>query len=116
MTENADTSLYAMSDRAIMVTLGLFLKETRLAQNKTQSEVAAAAGLVRSTLVQIESGKGGTLLSFIQIMRILGQLHLFQHFQVNKQISPLELAKLEQAQRQRASHKHNNNQETQSDW
>lgn len=43
------------------------------------------------------------MLSFIQIVRALGQLQLFQAFDINPQISPLQLAKIEQKKRQRAS-------------
>jgi transcriptional regulator with XRE-family HTH domain len=102
---NEDISWYAMSDKAILEIIGQFLKEARLQRNKTQQEVAVTSGIARSTLVQIENGGGGTLMSFIQIMRALEQLHLFRYFEVKKQISPLELAKLEQASRQRARSK-----------
>lgn len=115
--ENTDIYWYAMSDKALLALLGEFLKENRLQQNKTQQQVAVASGIARSTLVQIENGGGGTLLSFIEIMRTLEQLHLFSNFQVKKQISPLELARLEQTKRQRASRKkNNNNQNNESPW
>jgi transcriptional regulator with XRE-family HTH domain len=97
---------YAMSDPAILAALGTFIQQTRLQQNKTQQQVAAAAGVNRSTLVQIENTGGGTLLSFIQILRALEQLQLFQHFEVKQQqLSPLQLAKIDQKKRQRASNK-----------
>ncbi|MFN5546581.1 MAG: helix-turn-helix transcriptional regulator, partial [Bacteroidota bacterium] len=60
-----------MSDPAMLERLGEFVKQTRLQQNKTQQQVATAAGINRSTMVQIEKGAGGTLLSFIQILRAL---------------------------------------------
>jgi transcriptional regulator with XRE-family HTH domain len=95
-----------MSDPAILAVLGTFIQQTRLQQNKTQQQVAAAAGVNRSTLVQIENTGGGTLLSFIQILRALEQLQLFQHFEVKQQqLSPLQLAKIDQKKRQRASNK-----------
>jgi transcriptional regulator with XRE-family HTH domain len=117
MTEITNISWYAMSDKALLTTIGQFLKENRLQQNKTQQQVAVASGIARSTLVQIENGKGGSLISFVQIMRSLEQLHFFNYFQVKRQISPLELAKLEQTKRQRASRKKgNNNQQNESTW
>ena len=94
---------HAMSDPAILEVLGNFIKQTRLQQNKTQQQVAVAAGINRSTMVQIENGGGGTLLSFIQIVRALGQLQLFQNFEVKQQLSPLQLAKIDRKKRQRAS-------------
>lgn len=96
---------YAMSDPAILEVLGNFIQQTRLQQNKTQQQVAVAAGINRSTMVQIENGGGGTLLSFIQILRALEQLQVLQIFEINQQISPLQLAKIDQKKRQRASNK-----------
>lgn len=103
--EKSDKLWYAMSDPAIIAILGNLIQKTRLQKNKTQEEVATAAGVNRSTIVKIENGGGGTLLSFVQILRSLEQLHLLQNFEVREQISPLELAKLDQKKRQRASKK-----------
>lgn len=104
--ETATKQWYAMSDPAILEVLGNFIQQTRLQQNKTQQQVAAAAGINRSTMVQVEKGGGGTLLSFIQILRALEQLQLFQNFEVKQQqLSPLQLAKIDQKKRQRASNK-----------
>lgn len=105
MMEKDIHNWYAMSDPAILKVLGHFIQQTRLQQNKTQQQVAIAAGINRSTLVQMENSGGGTLLSFIQVIRALEQLHLFQHFVIRQQPSPLQLAKMEQQKRQRASGK-----------
>jgi transcriptional regulator with XRE-family HTH domain len=103
--EKSNKLWYAMSDPAILDVLGNFIQQARLQKNKTQDEVATAAGVNRSTIVKIENGGGGNLLSFIQILRSLEQLHLLQNFEVRQQLSPLELAKIEQKKRQRASNK-----------
>lgn len=99
------TNIYnnSISDKAVLELIGTYLKETRLRQNKTQQELAEAAGINRSTLVQIESGGGGGLLTFVQIMRALDQLAVFKNFEISEQISPLLLAKLQRNKRQRAS-------------
>ena len=109
---------HAMSDPALLEMLGTFIRETRLQQNKTQQQVATAAGVNRSTVVQIENGGGGTLLSLVQILRGLGQLSLFQNFEVKQpQLSPPQLAKLEQNRRQRASRKKEDiTENSKSDW
>ena len=97
---------HAMSDPALLELLGRFIQQTRLQQNKTQQQVATAAGINRSTMVQIENGSGATMLSFIQILRALEQLQMFENFEPKQQLpSPLELAKMEQKKRQRASTK-----------
>ncbi|MFM6952735.1 MAG: helix-turn-helix domain-containing protein [Bacteroidota bacterium] len=106
-----------MSDPAILELLGKYIQQTRLQQNKTQQQIATTAGLNRSTVVQIEKGGGGTMISFIQILRALEQLQILEHFEVKQQISPLQLAKLEQNKRQRASAKKvGQNKKTKIDW
>lgn len=108
---------HAMSDPSMLEQLGEFVKQTRLQQNKTQQQVATAAGINRSTMVQVEKGGGGTMLSFIQILRALEQLQIFEHFEIKQQFSPLQLAKLEQHKRQRASTKKDSqHKKTKSDW
>ena len=46
---------HAMSEPALLELLGKFIQQTRLQQNKTQQQVATAAGINRSTMVQIEN-------------------------------------------------------------
>jgi transcriptional regulator with XRE-family HTH domain len=106
MMDITTTNMNANSDKAILEAIGGWLKETRLRQNKTQQELADAVGINRSTLIQMESGGGGGLLTFVQIMRALDQLHLFKNFEISDQISPLLLAKLQRKKRQRASSTH----------
>ena len=105
MMDKSSNLWYEMSDFAILEIIGEFIKETRLTKNQTQQQLATASGIDRFTIARIENGKGGTLKSFIQIMRSLEQLHLFQNFQIQHQISPLVLAKLEQNKRHRARNK-----------
>jgi transcriptional regulator with XRE-family HTH domain len=117
MMEKSIKNWHAMSDPAMLEQLGEFIKQTRLQQNKTQQQIATAAGINRSTMVQIEKVGGGTLLSFIQILRALEQLQIFEHFEIKQQFSPLQLAKLEQNKRQRASAKKDTqNKKPKSDW
>lgn len=101
--ENSNTSIVAMSDKALLQLLGNYIKESRIRQNKTQQEVAVTAGINRSTLVQIEGGGGGHMLTFIQILRAIDQLYILKSFEIENQISPVALAKLQLAKRQRAS-------------
>lgn len=108
---------HSMSDLALLELIGKFIQQTRLEQNKTQQQVATAAGINRSTIVKIEKGEGGTMISLMQILRALGQLQLLEHFDIKRQISPLQLAKLEQQKRQRASIKKNGPiKKIKSDW
>ena len=95
--------LTQMNDQAIVQFLGNFIRKTRLKQNKTQSTLAKEAGINRSTLSQIENGEPITLISLIQLLRGLDSLDVLNKFEINEQLSPIALAKLEQKKRQRAS-------------
>lgn len=109
--------LHAMSDPALLAFLGNFIQQTRLLQNKTQEQVAKIAGINRSTVFQIENGKGGTLISYIQILRALEQLQILENFEIKQSISPLLLAKMEHKKRRRASSKKMNQIKIpKSDW
>jgi len=108
---------HALSDQALLELLGSFIRETRLSQNLTQEELANQAGIARSTLSLLEKGSGGTILSLIQVLRILDQLAIFSQLQRPVQISPLLLAKQAKAKRKRASSKSSNNHlSTSADW
>jgi len=93
---------YAMTDHAILVALGQFVRQSRLQKNQTQQQLAAAAGLNRSTIVQLEKGGAGTMLSFIQVLRALEMLALLKPFEVKREISPILLAEMEHKIRKRA--------------
>jgi transcriptional regulator with XRE-family HTH domain len=103
MIENSDINWNSISDKALLARLGDFIRETRLSQNKSQQQLADDAGIARSTLTLLEGGAGGTLLSLIQVLRMLDKLHLFKEFDTQTQISPLLLAKQAKSKRQRAS-------------
>ncbi|HBX65236.1 MAG: transcriptional regulator [Balneola sp.] len=116
MNDISYTKWHAMSDKALLKHVGEFVKRHRLEQNKSQKEVAAAAGISRSTLSLLERGEGVTLVSLIQVLRVLDLLHHLETFEVEeKTISPIELAKKDKKKRKRASGSQSqDNQE--SDW
>ena len=97
-----------ISDINLVAKVGVFIKETRLQQNKTQQSLATAAGINRTTLAQIEKGSGGNLLTLIQLMRALGILEIFAQFEIEEQISPVALAKIQLNKRIRATKEKNN--------
>jgi len=109
-------NLKAMNDISILKLLGTFIKHHRLEQNRTQDQLAAEAGINRSTLSEFEHGKRSNTLTFIQLLRALGQLQIFEQFRVIEKISPIQLAKIEQNKRKRASKKKSITEETKSDW
>lgn len=105
----------SMSDTALAQTIGTFVKHNRLAQNKTQEEVANAANISRSTLSLFEKGEAVTVPTLLQVLRVLDLLYIMNSFKIQEEISPLELAKMDQNKRQRARNTDNDNNK-QSDW
>lgn len=93
-----------MSDKALMETIGAYIRQHRLDQNKSQNQLANEAGISRSTLSLLENGGAGTVSSLIQVLRVLNLLHILEAFrETTPQISPLELARQEQQKRKKAS-------------
>ena len=95
----------SLSDFAFAARIGNFIKHHRLLQNRTQQEVASAAGISRSTLSLLEKGETVSVATLIQVLRVLDQLHVLKVFEINDEISPLVLAKIEKSGRQRAGRK-----------
>jgi transcriptional regulator with XRE-family HTH domain len=116
MTEISDNNWIAASDASLMETIGSFIKQQRLQQNKTQEQLAKNAGIARSTLSLFEKGKNTSMLVFIQLLRTLKLLNLLHEFRVKQQVSPIQLAKLERSKRIRARHTDEKKSISKSDW
>lgn len=115
MMNIANNDLVAMSDGAIIKIIGAFIKHHRLAQDRTQQEVADKAGINRTTLSFLENGDIVNISTLIQVLRVLDLLYIMNIFKIQEQVSPLELAKLEQQKRKRASNKKESD-EPESEW
>jgi len=98
-----------MSDKSLMETIGNFIQSHRLNQNKSQEDVAVAAGISRSTLSLLERGEKTRIDSLIQVLRVLDLLYIMDIFKIQDQISPIEYAKLKKKQRKQASPKKDGN-------
>jgi transcriptional regulator with XRE-family HTH domain len=105
MTDQSYKNWNSMSDYALTMHIGSFVKHHRMEQNKTQEVLANAAGISRSTLSLLERGETVTLATLIQVLRVLDVLHIMDAFEVQQDISPLALAKIEKDKRKRASGK-----------
>lgn len=115
MTDISYKNWLSMSDVALSQQIGAFVKHQRMEQNKTQDMVAKAAGISRSTLSLLERGETVTLATFIQVLRVLDQLHVMNAFEIQQSISPLALAKVEKEKRKRARNSNPNHKE-ESNW
>ncbi|NCA77287.1 MAG: XRE family transcriptional regulator [Alphaproteobacteria bacterium] len=108
---------YSMSDPAIVEELCHTLKQIRLQQNLTQGQLAEKAGLSRSAISKIELGKVSvSMLTVVQVLRVLQQLHLLDGWKSASAVSPLEVAKLKARSRLRASGKPIRRNMEESEW
>lgn len=105
MSSNSYINWNSMSDIAISDLIGSFIKHHRLDQNLTQGEVSKAAGISRSTLSLLERGQKVNLSSLIQVLRVLDKLSVLEDFKVQRLISPMLLAEMDQKKRYRARSK-----------
>lgn len=103
MTDKSFNEWLSMSDKALSEHIGAFVRHHRMEQNKTQDELASAAGISRSTLSLLERGEAVTLTTLIQVLRVLDQLKIMTAFEISETLSPLALARLQRDKRQRAT-------------
>lgn len=113
---NTNTEWLSLSDKAIISLIGNYIKHQRLSQNKTQAKIAEMAGINRWTMSKVENGEPISLMSLIQILRALNLLEILNIFEIQTQISPLELAKIERQKRLRAGKNKANNKQNKDKW
>ena len=94
---------YSVRDTLLLEKIGNFIKYHRIKKNLSQEQVSSDANISRSTLSLLERGKTVTLSTLLQVLRTLELLHVMNSFQVQKQISPIAIAKMEEKERKRAS-------------
>ena len=100
---------------ALAEEIGERLKQARLNQDLTQSEVANLAGVARKTVLNAEKGKVQLeiLIAIMMALNLTDHLDLFLPIQ---EISPLQLAKLQGKKRQRASGQRRDPEKDMPEW
>jgi transcriptional regulator with XRE-family HTH domain len=94
-TVEPSSNWYNLSDTAIALQLGAFLRQIRLEQNLTQENLAVKAGLSRSAIYEMENGKSATsLITIVQVLRALERLHLFDAWKDSETGSPIMRVKM----------------------
>ena len=93
---------YSLSDKAIEQELGNRFRALRLRNNLTQKELAEAATVSLNVIKALEAGRG-KLSSIIPVLREFSALDQLDNFIPQQSISPLQLAKMQGKQRERAS-------------
>lgn len=91
------------TDEAVMAELGERLEHRRLERNETQAELAARAGVDRTTVIRIEQGGGGTVKALLRILRAHGLLDGLDALVPPPAPSPIALLEHQGRRRQRAS-------------
>lgn len=91
------------TNATVLRELGKRVQIVRLDRNMTQARLATEAGLSRSVVWQLESGRSVSLSSFIRILRALDLLENLNDWLPERLPSPIERLKREGRQRQRAS-------------
>ncbi len=94
---------HLISDDAIVSALGSRLMQLRLAQNCTQAQLAARAGVAKRTVERLEAGAATQLHNFVRICRALNIADNFELLVPQPVASPLDLLRLKGEQRVRAS-------------
>jgi transcriptional regulator with XRE-family HTH domain len=107
MNDKSYNNSISLSDQALTAKFGKFVLHHRIQQNKTQDEIAKAAGISRSTLSLLERDGNTTLNTFIQVLRVLNLLYVMDIFEVSEEISPLAYAKMKKKAKKRASKSNN---------
>lgn len=103
------------SPAAIAEELGSRLKQARLNANLTQTEVAERAGVSRKIIMHAEKGFV-QLEALVAIMMALDLVRQLDSFLPKQDISPIQLAKLQGKQRQRATGSKLIKSEAPSEW
>ncbi|ODN65633.1 MULTISPECIES: helix-turn-helix transcriptional regulator [Methylophaga] len=103
------------SANAITEELGERLKQARLNANLTQLALAEQAGVSRKVVLNAEKGKV-QLHALVAMMQVLGLTQQLDNFLPKQALSPIQLAKLQGKQRQRASGQGKTQDEDGSEW
>lgn len=82
--------------------LGRQIRALRLRQNLDQTELADRAGIALNAVKNLERGRGSTLRSLIQVLRVLNRVEWLRALAPAVSISPVQMLKTK-APRQRAS-------------
>jgi len=88
------SDIYLLSDSDIKKEIGSKIRELRLKQNLSQSDLAKNAGLSLSSVIRTENGNIKSFDTFIQICRVIGRLEIFKTLVEKEPLSPIEYYKV----------------------
>jgi transcriptional regulator with XRE-family HTH domain len=91
-----------LGDEAVLREIGERLRSIRVNANLTQSDLARQAGVGRSTVERLESGKSTQLANFIRVLRVLNRLDAVLEALPAPGVGPMDLLELRTRKRERA--------------
>lgn len=91
------------TDSAILAELGKRFTQARLDRNRTQEELAGVAGVSKSTIERLETGRSVQLSNLIRAFRALNLTQNLDQLIPQTAPSPIEQLKLHGKERRRAS-------------
>jgi len=91
------------TDSAILAELGKRFTQARLDRNRTQEELAGVAGVSKSTIERLETGRSVQLSNLIRAFRALNLTQNLDQLIPQTAPSPIEQLKLRGKERRRAS-------------
>lgn len=89
--------MFGKLDGDIMVELGEKLRQLRKSRNLNQQQLADKVGVSRRLVIDIEAGRGTSLLVFIKILKVFNKTDKLLDLLKSSSISPKELYQKEQA-------------------
>lgn len=92
------------TDPEVVAELGRRVAEHRVALDLTQTQLADAAGVARSTVQRIEGGESIQLVSLVKLLRALGRLDGLDALLMPDTYSPIAALEQQRGRRQRVRH------------
>tara|TARA_R110002049_G_scaffold23726_20_gene84183 strand:+ start:1018 stop:1356 length:339 start_codon:yes stop_codon:yes gene_type:complete len=108
--------IYTKTVEQAQKALGERLRAARLAANLTQKALAESAGVSQKTVANAEDGQNISVETLLLLLRSLGRLSEIEQVLHDDGPSPIELARRQGHQRQRASGARGARDETDKDW
>lgn len=91
-----------MTDKGVLAEISGRIKSLRLRRNLTQKQLSEATALSLNAIKSLESGRG-KMATLVAVLREMGALDGLDAFIPEVPVSPVQLAKKQGKQRQRAS-------------
>lgn len=93
-----DGKIIIMNDEEILKKMGAKLKEIRVEANMKQRELSEKSGLSMFSISQIETGHNTSVLSLIQVLKVLNRMDMLEPFLKEREVDPELLAQFIRSQ------------------